>query len=150
MNLLRCGDLVVNCNDHTVSRAGLPVTLSAKKFQLLLNLVRNQGLVVTREQIENNLWQLDASNSSNIIDVYIRYLCKKIDDGHDDLLISELIMFSIMTLFLHLYINQSVELDIRSSLSRQVSSLSENIVRNAARGREQDRKALPGHAYCDP
>ena len=82
-NLLRCGDLVVNCNDHTVSRAGLPVTLSAKEFQLLLYLVRNQGLVVTREQIANNLWQLDASNSSNIIDVYIRYLRKKIDDGHD-------------------------------------------------------------------
>lgn len=56
-NAYRCGDLVVNCNDHTVMRGEKPATLSAKEFQLLLYLVRNQGIVVTREQIESNLWQ---------------------------------------------------------------------------------------------
>ncbi len=82
-NIYRCGELIINCNDHTVFRRENPITLSAKEFQLLLYLVRNKGLVVTREQIENNLWHFDSLNSSNIVDVYIRYLRKKIDDGYD-------------------------------------------------------------------
>ncbi|MDE6500562.1 MAG: response regulator transcription factor [Ruminococcus sp.] len=82
-NIYRCGELIVNCNDYTVFRKDKPISLSAKEFQLLLYLVRNKGLVVTREQIENNLWHLDSENCSNIIDVYIRYLRKKIDDGYD-------------------------------------------------------------------
>lgn len=82
-NICRCGELVVNCNDYTVFRNDKPISLSAKEFQLLLYLVRNKGLVVTREQIENNLWHFESENNSNIIDVYIRYLRKKIDDGHE-------------------------------------------------------------------
>lgn len=82
-NIYRCGDLVVNCNDYSVSRADKPITLSTKEFQLLMFLVRNKGIVVTREQIENNLWQFDNESNSNVIDVYIRYLRKKIDDGYD-------------------------------------------------------------------
>lgn len=82
-NAYRCGDLVVNCNDHTVMRGEKPATLSAKEFQLLLYLVRNQGIVVTREQIESNLWQFDSETNSNVIDVYIRYLRKKIDEGYE-------------------------------------------------------------------
>ena len=82
-NIYRCGELVVNCNEHTVFRKDKPVILSAKEFQLLLYLVRNKGIVLTREQIENNLWHLDSENCSNVIDVYIRYLRKKIDDGHE-------------------------------------------------------------------
>ncbi len=82
-NIYRCGELVINCNEHTVFRNEKPIALSAKEFQLLLYLVRNKGLVVTREQIENNLWHFDRENTSNIVDVYIRYLRKKIDDGCD-------------------------------------------------------------------
>ena len=82
-NIYRCGELVINCNDYTVLRRDKPILLSAKEFQLLLYLVRNKGLVVTREQIENNLWHFDSENSSNVIDVYIRYLRKKIDNGYD-------------------------------------------------------------------
>lgn len=82
-NIYRCGELVINCNDYTVLRRDKPIVLSAKEFQLLLYLVRNKGIVVTREQIENNLWHFDSENSSNVIDVYIRYLRKKIDDGYD-------------------------------------------------------------------
>ena len=82
-NIYSCGELVINCNEHTVFRADKPVFLSAKEFQLLLYLVRNKGMVVTREQIKDNLWQFDNTNSSNVIDVYIRYLRKKIDDGYD-------------------------------------------------------------------
>ncbi|MDE6833278.1 MAG: response regulator transcription factor [Ruminococcus sp.] len=82
-NIYRCGELVVNCNDYTVFRNDKNISLSAKEFQLLLYLVRNKGLVLTREQIENNLWHFESENCSNIIDVYIRYLRKKIDDGYD-------------------------------------------------------------------
>lgn len=82
-NIYHCGELVINCNDYTVLRRDKLISLSAKEFQLLLYLVRNKGLVVTREQIENNLWHFDSENSSNVIDVYIRYLRKKIDDGYD-------------------------------------------------------------------
>lgn len=86
-NIYRCGDLEVNCNDHTVKRGGKNIELSAKEFQLLLFLVRNKNIVLTREQIENNIWQFEKESNSNVIDVYIRYLRKKIDDGYDKKLI---------------------------------------------------------------
>lgn len=86
-NIYSCGELVINCNDHTVLRCGNPVSLSAKEFQLLLYLIRNKGIVVTREQIENNIWHFDNENCSNVIDVYIRYLRKKIDDGYENKMI---------------------------------------------------------------
>ncbi len=86
-NIYRCGDLEVNCNDHTVKRGGENIELSAKEFQLLLFLVRNKNIVLTREQIENNIWQFEKGSNSNVIDVYIRYLRKKIDDGYDKKLI---------------------------------------------------------------
>lgn len=86
-NIYRCGDLEVNCNDHTVKRGDTSINLSAKEFQLLLCLVRNKGFVLTREQIENNIRQFDKESNSNVIDVYIRYLRKKIDDGYDQKLI---------------------------------------------------------------
>ncbi|MCQ2460480.1 MAG: response regulator transcription factor [Ruminococcus sp.] len=86
-NTYSCGELVVNCNDHTVFRGDKSITLSAKEFQLLLYLVRNKGIVVTREQIQNSIWEFDNDNCSNVIDVYIRYLRKKIDDGYEQKLI---------------------------------------------------------------
>lgn len=86
-NIYRCGDLEVNCNDHTVKRGDKNIELSAKEFQLLLFLARNKNIVLTREQIENNIWQFEKESNSNVIDVYIRYLRKKIDDGYDKKLI---------------------------------------------------------------
>lgn len=86
-NTYSCGELVVNCNDHKVFRGDKSITLSAKEFQLLLYLVRNKGIVVTREQIQNSIWEFDNDNCSNVIDVYIRYLRKKIDDGYDQKMI---------------------------------------------------------------
>lgn len=86
-NIYRCGDLEVNCNDYTVKRGDTSINLSAKEFQVLLCLVRNKGFVLTREQIENNIRQFDKESNSNVIDVYIRYLRKKIDDGYDQKLI---------------------------------------------------------------
>lgn len=86
-NIYRCGDLEVNSNTHSVTRGGREINLSAKEFQILLFLVRNKNMVVTREQIENNIWQFDKESNSNVIDVYIRYLRKKIDDNFDSRMI---------------------------------------------------------------
>lgn len=89
-NIYRCGDLEVDCNRHIVMRSGNKIELSAKEYQLLLYLVRNQGIVVTREQIESNLWEFEKGVNSNVIDVYIRYLRKKIDDGYNEKMIHTL------------------------------------------------------------
>lgn len=80
-NVYVCGDLVVNCNECTVKRQGKVIELSPKEYSVLLYLIRNQNIVVTREQIESNIWDFDRDGSSNLVDVYIRYLRKKIDDG---------------------------------------------------------------------
>lgn len=79
-NLYSCGDLVVDCNNCSVKRKGKLIELSPKEYSVLLYLIRNQSIVVTREQIEANIWNFDRYSSSNLVDVYIRYLRKKIDD----------------------------------------------------------------------
>lgn len=81
-NVFAVADLLVDCNAHTVTRAGDAIALSAKEFALLEYLVRNQGVVLSRETIENHIWNYDYEGGSNVVDVYIRYLRKKIDDGY--------------------------------------------------------------------
>lgn len=82
-NIYRCGDLVVDCNEHIVKRQDKVINLSPKEYSVLLYLIRNQNIVVTREQIEANIWDIDHDSYSNVIDVYIRYLRKKIDDAYE-------------------------------------------------------------------
>ena len=82
-NIYRCKDLAVDCKEHTVKRGGNLITLSPKEFSVLLYLIRNQNIVVSREQIEANIWDIDHDSYSNVIDVYIRYLRKKIDDPYE-------------------------------------------------------------------
>ena len=82
-NIYRCGDLVVDCNEHIVKRKDTVINLSPKEFSVLLYLIRNQNIVVSREQIETNIWDMDHDSYSNVIDVYIRYLRKKIDDPYE-------------------------------------------------------------------
>ena len=72
---------------HTVSRGGRDITLSAKEFALLEYLLRNKGKVLSRTMIENNLWNFDYAGGTNAVDVYIRYLRKKIDDDFEQKLI---------------------------------------------------------------
>lgn len=79
-NVYSCGSLTVDCNNRSVKREGKVIELSPKEFSVLLYLIRNQNIVVTREQIEANIWDFDRDGSSNLVDVYIRYLRKKIDD----------------------------------------------------------------------
>lgn len=72
---------------HQVLRGGIEIKLSGKEFALLRYMVQNAGTVLSRERLEQHLWNYDYMGSSNVIDVYIRYLRKKIDDGHEPKLI---------------------------------------------------------------
>ena len=86
-NVYRCGDLTVDYNTHEVTRNGISITLSPKEFAVLLYLVRNKNIIVTREQIESNIWKLQSEGSSNLVDVYIRYLRRKIDEDFEEKMI---------------------------------------------------------------
>lgn len=80
-------DLVLDSRGKTASRAGSPLSLSAKEFALLEYMMRNHGRVLSRRQIENNLYNYDYEGGTNVVDVYIRYLRKKVDEGFDTKLI---------------------------------------------------------------
>ncbi len=86
-NSLQLGDLLLDVAKRKVERGGVPVDLTAKEYALLEYLVRNQCQVLTRTQIMEHVWNYDFFSGSNIVDVYIRYLRKKIDDGRDAKLI---------------------------------------------------------------
>jgi len=78
-NRLECGDLTLDLLTRKVERAGRPIDLSNKEFALLEYLLRCQGRVVTRTMIAEHVWNLDFHTSTNVIEVYINYLRRKID-----------------------------------------------------------------------
>ncbi|MBO4897076.1 MAG: response regulator transcription factor [Clostridia bacterium] len=78
-NTITVGDLVLDTNAKTVQRAGKDISLTAKEYDLLEYLMINKGIVLSREKIENHIWNFDYSGGTNVIDVYILYLRKKID-----------------------------------------------------------------------
>ena len=82
LNLLSAADLTMDINSHEVRRAGVKIDLSAKEYQLLEYLLYNKGIVLSREKIENHIWNFDYEGGTNIVDVYISYLRRKIDEKH--------------------------------------------------------------------
>lgn len=80
-NVLEYSGLVMDLNSRTVTRDGTEITLSSKEFTVLEYLLRNPGRVLSRDKIENHVWNYDFEGGSNVVDVYIRYLRKKIDNG---------------------------------------------------------------------
>lgn len=80
-------DLTLNTATRQVVRGGRSISLSAREFALLEYLLRNKDRVLSRQQIENNLWNFDYEGGTNAVDVYIRYLRKKIDEDFDRKLI---------------------------------------------------------------
>ena len=86
-SVLTVGDLTLNLATQEVRRGGQPITLSAKEYALLEYLMHNRGIVLSREKIENHIWNLDYEGGTNVVDVYISYLRKKIDEGHKEKLI---------------------------------------------------------------
>ena len=80
-------DLEVHMDTRQVLRGGKAVKLSGKEFALLRYMIQNEGIVLSRDRLEEHLWNFDYAGGSNVIDVYIRYLRKKIDEGHEPKLI---------------------------------------------------------------
>jgi DNA-binding response OmpR family regulator len=76
-------DLEVNRVSHQVSRAGQPIDLSPKEYALLEFLLRNPGRPVTRAAIIEEVWRIHGDSITNVVDVYINYLRRKIDAGAD-------------------------------------------------------------------
>lgn len=79
--VLRAGDLVMNLWERRVSVDGSPVTLSAKEFALLEFMMRNPGRLLTRTMISESVWDMNYESSSNVIDVYVSSLRRKVDRG---------------------------------------------------------------------
>lgn len=80
-NCLIAGDLTLCLDTHKVTRAGKEISLSGKEYTLLRYMMQNQGIVLSRDRLEQHIWNYDFAGGSNVIDVYIRYLRRKIDDG---------------------------------------------------------------------
>jgi len=79
---LELGDLALDMNRRRAERAGRVIELSPKEFGLLEFLVRNAGRVITRTQILDHIWGYDFSPDSNLVDVYMSYLRRKVDRDH--------------------------------------------------------------------
>ena len=86
-NVYTIADLSLDTTAKTVTRAGKSIELTAKEFSLLEYMMRNKGVVLSREMIENNLWNYDYEGGTNVVDVYVGYLRKKMDTGFDRKLI---------------------------------------------------------------
>jgi len=74
------GDLSVNPATHDVERSGMAIKLNAKEFALLDFFMHHPNQVLTREMIESHIWSYDFISASNVVDVYVRRLRRKIDD----------------------------------------------------------------------
>lgn len=85
--LLQLEDLVINTSAREVTRGGVAISLSAREYAILEYMMYHVNIVLTREQIENHTWSYDYEGGSNLVNVYIRYLRKKIDDPFERKLI---------------------------------------------------------------
>ena len=91
VRLLSMADLEMNLDSYTVTRAGQKIDLTAKEFSLLEYFVRNQGKAITRVEIAEKVWGLNFDTGTNVIDVYVNFLRKKVDKSFDKKLIHTLI-----------------------------------------------------------
>ena len=85
--MLQAGGLTLDPSSHSASRGGREIYLTVKEFLLLDLLLRHRGQVLTRSQILDHVWDFDSDLSSNVVDIYMHYLRKKIDKGFDQPLI---------------------------------------------------------------
>lgn len=89
-NVFQVDDLSLDTGTKEVKRSGVHIDLSAKEYELLQYLMLNKGQVLSREKIEDHIWNYDYEGGTNVVDVYISYLRKKIDSGFDNKLIKTL------------------------------------------------------------
>ncbi len=86
-SLLKISDLELDIARHEAKRANQAIELTKREYDLLEYLLRNEGLALTRNQIIDKVWGFDYVGDTNVVDVYIRYLRSKVDDGYDKKLI---------------------------------------------------------------
>lgn len=86
-NVLKIANLTLDCNKHEVFRDDVSIKLSAKEFSILEYMMRNKGRVVSKEKIEEHVWDFDYEGGSNIVEVYIKFLRKKVDNDFSPKLI---------------------------------------------------------------
>ncbi|GMQ86182.1 MAG: response regulator transcription factor [Acidimicrobiia bacterium] len=86
-NVLHCADLEIDVDAIEVRRGERTIELTALEFRLLEHLCGNRRVVLTRPQILESVWGLDADTTSNVVDVYVRYLRKKLEAGGEARLI---------------------------------------------------------------
>ena len=77
--IITIDDLVIDRLAKTVKRGEDTITLTAKEFKLLYYLAKNSGIILSREKILDNVWNINFDMNTNVVDVYINYLRKKID-----------------------------------------------------------------------
>lgn len=78
--LLRAGDLELDRMNHSASRAGRPIALTNKEFALLEHLMLNRGHSVARVELLETVWKMEPAQTTNIVDVYVNYLRRKLKD----------------------------------------------------------------------
>lgn len=78
-NVFTVANLTVDTNSHSVFRDDIPIKLSKREFTILEYMIRNRGKILSKDKIEQHIWNYDYEGGSNVIEVYIRYLRKKID-----------------------------------------------------------------------
>ena len=86
-SILTVEDLVMNLDEKTVARQGENIALTAKEFALLEYLIKRKGRVVSRADISEHVWDLNFDTGTNVVDVYINFLRKKIDKNYERKLI---------------------------------------------------------------
>ena len=82
-SVLTLADLTMDTVSHAVTRGGKEIRLSAKEYAILQYLMQHLGSVISRTLLEDHIWNYDYAGGSNVVDVYITYLRKKIDNGFD-------------------------------------------------------------------
>lgn len=82
-SVLEIADLSVDTAKRIVKRGETVIELSSKEYSILEYLMRNKGIIVSKEKIEENIWNYDYEGTSDVIKVYIHHLRKKIDDGYE-------------------------------------------------------------------
>jgi len=85
--VLQIADLELERVSHAVQRGGHEIALSPKEYALLELLMRNAGQPVSRAAILDQVWKIDIDNMTNVVDVYINYLRRKVDFGYERALI---------------------------------------------------------------
>ena len=86
-NIFTIANLTVDVSSHSVFRDDIPIKLSKREFTILEYMIRNRDKILSKDKIEQHIWNYDYEGGSNVIEVYIRYLRKKIDNDFSPKLI---------------------------------------------------------------